>query len=70
MEKIEASVDEKGRIIIPVDVRRKMRIKPMSRVEVKIERVIQKKSFVEVAEGILEGAGDAVKLLHEKSPFR
>lgn len=70
MEKIKARVDERGRIIIPAKVRRKMRIEPMTRVDVRIERVPSRKSFVDVAEGLLEGAGDAVKLLHEKSPFR
>lgn len=70
MEKITARVDKRGRIIIPTKVRRKMQIQPMMRVDVRIERVLPKKSFVEVAEGLLDGAGDAVKLLHEKSPFR
>ncbi|MEA1905210.1 MAG: AbrB/MazE/SpoVT family DNA-binding domain-containing protein [Candidatus Hadarchaeota archaeon] len=70
MEKITARVDERGRIIIPTKVRRKMRIKPMMMVDVRIRRVLPEKSFVEVAEGLLDGAGDAVKLLHERSPFR
>jgi len=70
MEKINARVDERGRIIIPAKVRREMRIEPMTRVDIKIERVHPKHSFVEEAEGVLEGAGDAVRLLHEKSPFR
>jgi AbrB family looped-hinge helix DNA binding protein len=70
MQKIKAVVDERGRIVIPAKVRRKMRIEPMTRIDIRIERVAPKKSFVEVAEGLLEGRGDAVKLLHEKSPFR
>jgi len=70
MEKIKAKVDERGRIIIPARVRRKMKIEPMTKIDIRIERVLPRKSFVQVTEGLLEGAGDAVKLLHEKSPFR
>lgn len=72
MEKIEARVDEKGRILIPVKVRRKMQIKPLAKVDIRIERIHPRKSFLDVADeirGTLKGK-DAVKLLHEESPFR
>jgi len=73
MEKITARVDEKGRIIIPAKVRRKMRIKPSTVVEIKIERIHSKKSFLEIADDIrrtLKRKENAVKVLHEESPFR
>lgn len=73
MEKIKARVDERGRIIIPAKVRRKMRIDPMTRVDVRIERVHPRESFLEVADSIrstFRRRKDAVKLLHEESPFR
>jgi len=74
MEKIKARVDERGRIIIPAKVRRKMRIEPMTRVDVQIERVHPRKSFL-VAAGEIRSTfrgkrKDAVELLHEESPFR
>ncbi len=73
MEKVKARVDERGRIIIPAKVRRRMRIEPRARVDIRIERVLPKKSFVEVADGFRKTLGkkeDAVKVLHEESPFR
>ena len=69
---MEAKVDSKGRIVIPARIRKEMGIEPMSRVEVKIERVLPRKSFVEMAGSFkgIAGKKDAVKLLHEESPFR
>lgn len=70
---IRTTVDERGRIVIPVKVRRAMKIKPMTRVDIKIERVYPRESFLEVADSIrstLKRRKDAVKLLHEESPFR
>jgi len=70
MEKVVAEVDEKGRILIPKRVRRELNIEPLSKIRLRIEGVIPKKSFTEVAKGSLKGAGDAVELLHRESPFR
>lgn len=73
MEKIKAKVDERGRIIIPAKVRRKMKIEPMTRIDVQIERVYPRESFLEVADSIrstFRRRKNAVKLLHEESPFR
>jgi AbrB family looped-hinge helix DNA binding protein len=70
---VRAKVDERGRIVIPAKVRKKMRIEPMTRVSIKIERVYREKSFLETAGEIrktLKAKKDAVKLLHEESPFR
>jgi AbrB family looped-hinge helix DNA binding protein len=38
MEKINAKVDERGRIVIPAKVRREMWIEPMTRVDIKIAK--------------------------------
>lgn len=72
MEKTTAKVDEKGRILIPAKMRGKMGIEPETRVEIKIERVHPSRSFVELAGSFkgIAGGKDAVKLLHEESPFR
>jgi AbrB family looped-hinge helix DNA binding protein len=74
MEKIEAKVDERGRIIIPAAARKKMGIRPLSRVEILIKRVRPQESFLEMARklrGTFEGRRkNAVELLHEESPFR
>ena len=70
---IKARVDEKGRIIIPAKVRKKMKIEPMMQIEVRIERVHERKSFLEIADDFrrtLKKKEDAVKVLHEESPFR
>jgi AbrB family looped-hinge helix DNA binding protein len=45
MEKIEAKVDERGRIVIPAAVRRKMGIRPLSRVEILIKSVVHWSPF-------------------------
>ncbi|MCS4541728.1 MAG: hypothetical protein HY929_05335 [Euryarchaeota archaeon] len=71
--KIKATVDKKGRIIIPAKVRREMRIEPMMKVDIRIERVFQRRSFLEIAKSFrssLKKRKDVVKLLHEESPFR
>lgn len=73
MEKIEARVDEKGRIVIPARMRRRMQISPMTRVDIRIERVHLRKSFLEMADDFrrtIKKKEDAVKVLHEESPFR
>jgi AbrB family looped-hinge helix DNA binding protein len=74
MEKIEAKVDERGRIVIPAAVRRKMGIRPLSRVEILIKSVRPQESFLEMARelrGTFKGRRkNAVQLLHEGSPFR
>lgn len=73
MDKVKARVDERGRIIIPAKVRRKMRIEPMTQIDVKIERVYPGESLLEIADDFrktLKKKEDAVKVLHEESPFR
>jgi len=73
MEKIKARVDERGRIIIPARVRRKMKIEPMTQIVVRIERVHKRKSFVGIADNFrktFKKKEDAVKILHKESPFR
>ena len=73
MQKIKTTVDERGRILIPVEVRRAMKIEPMARVDIRIERVYPRGSFLEAADSIrstIKKRKDAVKLLHEESPFR
>jgi AbrB family looped-hinge helix DNA binding protein len=74
MERIETRVDERGRIVIPAAVRRKMNIRPLSRVEILVESVHPQESFVEMARkirGTFKGRRkNAVELLHEDSPFR
>jgi bifunctional DNA-binding transcriptional regulator/antitoxin component of YhaV-PrlF toxin-antitoxin module len=72
-EIIKTRVDERGRIIIPAKVRRKMKIEPMTRIDIKIERVHPKESLLELADGFrktLKKKEDAVKVLYEESPFR
>ncbi|KXB02271.1 hypothetical protein AKJ44_00950 [candidate division MSBL1 archaeon SCGC-AAA261F17] len=73
MSGFKSEVDKKGRIVIPVEIRRELNIKPLSEVEVEIEEVTPRKSFVESARELREHVKekeDAVKVLHEKSPFR
>jgi AbrB family looped-hinge helix DNA binding protein len=73
MEIIKTRVDEKGGITIPAKVRRKMKIEPMTRIDIKIERVHPKESLLEIADSFrknLKKKEDAVKVLHEESPFR
>ncbi|KXA90024.1 hypothetical protein AKJ57_04575 [candidate division MSBL1 archaeon SCGC-AAA259A05] len=67
---VKSKVDKKGRVLIPSDVRKELGIEPNSKVKIRIEDVKPKKSFVEEAKGALRGEGDAVDLLHKKSPFR
>jgi AbrB family looped-hinge helix DNA binding protein len=74
MEKIKAKVDERGRIVIPAAVRRKMGIRPLSKVEILIKSVHPQESFLEMARKLrstFKGRRkNAVQLLHEESPFR
>lgn len=50
-----------------------MQIGPMMNVDIRIERVLLRKSFVEAAKSFrssLKKRENVVKLLHEESPFR
>lgn len=67
---VESKVDKKGRVLIPAETRKDLGIEPDSKVKIRIEDVEPKKSFVEEAKGSLKDEGDAVDLLHKKSPFR
>ncbi|KXB07246.1 hypothetical protein AKJ51_01745 [candidate division MSBL1 archaeon SCGC-AAA382A20] len=67
---VESKVDNKGRVLIPAETRKDLGIEPDSKVKFRIEDVEPKKSFVEEAKGTLKDEGDAVDLLHKKSPFR
>ena len=70
---MRAKVDERGRIIIPAEVRKKMRIEPMARVDIKIERIHAVESLLEIADDFrktLKKKENAVKVLHKESPFR
>ena len=70
VKRMKAEVDAKGRIVIPADARRELKIEPRIEVEFEIKRVKHRKSFVQVAKSTIKGAGDAVELLHKNSPFR
>jgi AbrB family looped-hinge helix DNA binding protein len=74
MEKIEAKVDERGRIVIPAAIRKKMGIRPLSKVEILIKSVHSQESFLEMARksrGTFKGRRkNAVQLLHKEFPFR
>ena len=67
---VESKVDKKGRVLIPAETRKDMGIEPDSKVKFRIEDVEPKKSFVKEAKGSLKNEGDAINLLHKKSPFR
>ena len=55
---------------IPKEIRDKHGLRPRDRVKLKFVEALPRLSFLEECDGILKGAGDAVKLLHEESPFR
>ena len=70
---IRARVDERGRIIIPAEVRKKMQIEPMARVDIRIKRIHAVESLLEMADDFrktLRKKENAVKVLHKESPFR
>jgi len=72
MNKVEiiAEVDSKGRVVIPKSVREKFGIKPRDRLRLKIVEAMPRRSFIKECAGALEGEGNAVELLHSKSPLR
>ncbi|UZE92145.1 MAG: AbrB/MazE/SpoVT family DNA-binding domain-containing protein [Methanosarcinales archaeon] len=66
MDEFVGTVDDKGRILIPAEVRAEQNIGPKDEIACEIKLVRHKKNFVEVCEGCLEGfADDPVKLMHE-----
>ncbi|MFQ5800126.1 MAG: AbrB/MazE/SpoVT family DNA-binding domain-containing protein [Candidatus Hydrothermarchaeales archaeon] len=67
---IIGEVDTKGRVTIPKKLRDRLGLGPKDRVKLKIVESLPKKSFVKECRKTLKGTGDAVKLLHEESPFR
>lgn len=58
-------LDKRGRVTIPLEVREKYGMKVGDKVRIKIADVERRKSFLEVWDRCLKGAGDAVKLKHE-----
>ena len=67
---IIGEIDEKGRVTLVKELRERYGLKPKDRVRLKLIEAMPRKSFLKECVGVLEGEGDAVKLLHKKSPFR
>jgi AbrB family looped-hinge helix DNA binding protein len=67
---IIAEVDTKGRVTVPKEVREMYGIEPRDRIRLRVLEALPRKSFMRECKGALKGAGDAVKLLHQESPFR
>jgi AbrB family looped-hinge helix DNA binding protein len=63
-------IDTKGRITIPKEIRDRYDLKPRDKIRIKVIEPLPRKSFMKECKGALKGSGDAVKLLHEESPFR
>ncbi|MCS4540885.1 MAG: AbrB/MazE/SpoVT family DNA-binding domain-containing protein [Euryarchaeota archaeon] len=58
-------LDKRGRVTIPLEVREKYGMKVGDKVRIKIADFERRKSFLEVWDLCLKGAGDAAKLKHE-----
>ncbi len=67
---IIGEIDTKGRVTVPKAVRDRYGLEPRDRVKLKVVEVLPRRSFMKECKGVLKNAGDAVKLLHEESPFR
>lgn len=67
---IIGEIDTKGRVTIPKKIRDKYGLGAKDRVRLKVLEPMPRMSFIKECEGILEGRGDAVELMHKKSPFR
>lgn len=67
---IIVELDAKGRVTIPKEIRDEYGLKPKDRIKLKVSEPLPRLSFIKECKGALKGAGDAVKLLHEESPFR
>ncbi|MBI5254133.1 MAG: AbrB/MazE/SpoVT family DNA-binding domain-containing protein [Euryarchaeota archaeon] len=67
---IIGEIDAKGRMTLTKELRERYGLKPKDRVRLKLIEAMPRKSFLKECTGLLEGEGDAVKLLHKKSPFR
>lgn len=72
MKEVEiiGEIDAKGRMTLTKELRERYGLKPKDRVRLKLVEAIPRKSFLKECTGLLEGEGDAIKLLHKKSPFR
>ena len=66
---VELELDKRGRMTLPVEIRKKFGIKAGDRVRIEIKGVEQRKGFIELCDRCLKGAGDAVKLKHEAIKF-
>lgn len=67
---IVGEIDTKGRVTIPKEIRDKYDLKPKDKVKLKVLEPLPRMSFTKECAGILKGEGDAVELMHKKSPFR
>jgi AbrB family looped-hinge helix DNA binding protein len=67
---IIGEIDTKGRVTIPKEIRDKYGLGAKDKVRLKVLEPMPRMSFIKECEGILEGEGDAVELMHKKSPFR
>jgi AbrB family looped-hinge helix DNA binding protein len=67
---IVSEIDTKGRVTIPKEIRDKYGLRPRDRVKLRVVEPMPRRSFIKECKGILEGEGDAVELMHKKSPFR
>lgn len=64
------TVDNKGRILVPVTMRERFNIGPKDKIEFEVKKVEHRLSFIKTCKGILKDKRDAVTILHEESPFR
>lgn len=66
MEVFVGKVDKKGRVLLPAERRKELKIKSEDEVVFQIKEVKHSRGFVRNWEGVLRGAGkDPVKLMHE-----
>lgn len=71
MIKVEiiGEMDAKGRVTIPKKIRERYNLKPRDKIKLEVVEALPRRSFMKECKGVLKGAGNAVKLLHEESPL-
>lgn len=67
---VVGTIDVKGRIVIPAEVRERFRIRPKDKVEFEVKKVEHRPSFMKTCVGVLKDKDEAVTILHRESPLR